>query len=177
MTITKIFSLLILLDLSACTGCEDKVWTTLPPETQTGANTFGCMIDNELFVGDNNASIFAPPAFSVGYDTDSDKIYMDVRGLMNGNPAGNISIIINHPTHDGMQAIGNIGYYPSTNVSLCREYLPSSGSEVFITKFDTINKIVSGRFQFTGYCVDSTNVKHITQGRFDLKFSINNIGE
>jgi hypothetical protein len=31
-------------------SCEEEEWTTLPPETQTGANTFGCYVNNELFV-------------------------------------------------------------------------------------------------------------------------------
>ena len=182
MTITKFLLLLILLDLSVCTGCKDKdkVWTTLPPETQTGANTLGCMIDNELFVGDNNASWLSPPPFRVGYDKDSDNIYIDVRGLIKGNQAGYISMTINHPAQNSAQEIDIIGYYPSTNISSCRAYLPTSVGEIFISKFDMINKIVSGRFQFTGYCIDgdSTNVKQVTQGRFDLKFDIiNNIDE
>jgi len=169
MTIAKFLTLLILLDLSSCVGCKDKVWTTLPPETQTGANTFGCMIDGELFVGGYFPS-WMQPVFDVNYDNDSGKLYISTAGQLNDNPGGDIIMSINHPTQEGTQIIEWIGYYPTTTISLCREYLAPTNGEVFFTKFDTINKIVSGRFQFTGYCVDSTNVKHITQGRFDLKF-------
>ena len=170
MTITKFLSLLILLNLSSCVSCDDKkIWDTLPPETQTGANTLGCIIDGELFIGGYYAS-WMTPVLGVEYDTDSDKLYIGAYGKMNDNPAGSINIVINHPTQTGTQTIENIGYYPTTNISLCLEYLASANKEVFITNFDTVNKTVSGRFQFVGYCIDSTNVKRITQGRFDLKF-------
>jgi len=48
-----------------------------------------------------------------------------------------------------------------------------------LTKFDTINYIVSGRFDFIVECDDPTacgfmqkDTIHITQGRFDLRMRI-----
>jgi hypothetical protein len=52
--------------------------------------------------------------------------------------------------------------------------------EICVTKFDTINKIVSGRFQFIGRCSDALfhfdgiGTKQITQGRFDIKLGMYN---
>ena len=167
---TKCFLLLSLLSLFACEGCEEEeIWTTLPPETQTGAQTFGCMIDDKLFVGNNRAGLLSRPAFVAGYERDTDRLYIAVEGLIDYIDAGRIYITINHPTQTGIQEIEQLGYYPSTNISSYLAYNAIANEEVFLTRFDTINKIVSGRFQFTGRCVDS--IKHITQGRFDLKIN------
>jgi hypothetical protein len=164
----------IVLILALASSCKNENFNVMPPETQSGKNTLGCTIDGDLFVGGCCAP-WMRPALSAGYYTVSDRLGIDVWGKMNGEPAGVIGISIIHPVQNSMQTIEKIRYTPRP-VILCQEYLTSTGAEVFITKFDTINNIVSGRFQFTGYCNtgDSTNTKQITQGRFDLKFDIIN---
>ncbi|MDR0542303.1 MAG: hypothetical protein LBH19_08845 [Dysgonamonadaceae bacterium] len=50
--------------------------------------------------------------------------------------------------------------------------------EIFFTKLDTVNRIVSGRFQFQGQCsnamfeIAGDSIVFITQGRFDIKLDI-----
>jgi len=162
----------LLLTLCSCDSCKEDL-DTLPPETQTGANTFGCLIDEELFIGGCCAP-WMTPVIGGEYHTISDELYAGAWGKMNGNPAGNIVIVINHPAQNNLQTIEKMVYQPRSG---CIQYLALNKAEVFITKFDTIHKIVSGSFQFVGYCGDdstSTNTKQITQGRFDLKFDIYN---
>jgi len=184
MTISKYFFLFILLNLSTCTGCKEKEWTTLPPETQTGANTFGCYIDGELFVKVH--SLFGK-ILTVNYNTESDKLYINLWGTVNGKDAsGNINMVIDTPIEGSTQKFSNAYYrsaqgtpYPpnqdqSKPIQVCYIYGTNNSGTCTITKFDTIQKIVSGQFQFVGFCIDSTNTKKITQGRFDLKMDINN---
>ena len=188
MTITKFLLLLILLDLSVCTGCKDKEWTTLPPETQTGANTFGCMIDNELFIG----GYFAPwmqTALSASYNVISDKLYIGAYGKINEQAAGSISMEIDTPRENFTQNLSLASYMPSSyhpttssTGTICINFETINDGKCTITKLDTIQKIVSGQFEFIGKCTfnynDSTVTKQLMQGRFDLKFDIiNNIDE
>jgi hypothetical protein len=165
----------IALILALFSSCKKENFDVMPPETQSGKNTFGCLIDGDLFVGGCCAPWMRVP-LTATYFTMSDKLGIDAWGKMNGEPAGAIGISIIHPAQNTVQTIKEISYNPFSTSSPCREYLTSTNGEVFITKFDTINKIVSGRFQFTGNCSNSSNpnTKHITQGRFDLKFDIIN---
>ena len=38
------------LTLSCCNNDDDNGGDTLPPETQTGANTVGCLVNGEVFL-------------------------------------------------------------------------------------------------------------------------------
>jgi hypothetical protein len=48
----KLFKLTVIMMLLALTAfsCEKEDLTKLPPETQTGKNTFGCYVNGELFI-------------------------------------------------------------------------------------------------------------------------------
>ena len=168
-----IFLLLTLTGLTNVSSCKKENLNVLPPETQSGKNTFGCLIDGELFEGGCCAP-WMHPIISAGYYIVSDKLNIVVWGKMSGNPVGNIGMAIDHPIQNSIQSTAEISYQPLS--MQCQEYLPAGNAEVFITKLYTINKIVSGRFQFVGYCNngDSTNMREITQGRFDLKLDVVN---
>jgi hypothetical protein len=47
----KLLRIVLVAALCLCSSCEE-VWTTLPPETQTGANTIGCYVDGQLHVAE-----------------------------------------------------------------------------------------------------------------------------
>ena len=56
-------SILLILLITLCFGCgnDDTITPnerTLPPITQTGANTFGCYIDDLLFIPRNGDGTF-----------------------------------------------------------------------------------------------------------------------
>ena len=44
-----------------------KVWTELPPKTQTGANTMGCLVDGKLWATGKLPGSFKFPAMSARY--------------------------------------------------------------------------------------------------------------
>ncbi|MCL1937869.1 MAG: hypothetical protein FWF52_05690 [Candidatus Azobacteroides sp.] len=170
--LTALLYIFAFLDFSSC---NKEVLNEMPPETQTGANTLGCLIDGELFVGGCCTPWMTPP-FNALYNTVSDKLYLSSYGKVNVNNSGCIDMEIYHPIQNNIQTNALMFYYSTSESSTCVRYLTSTNREVFITKLDTVNKIVSGRFQFTGYCSndDSANTKQITQGRFDLKLNIDN---
>ena len=59
---------LLLITLSSCNSNDDNSFTpTLPPATQTGANTFGCYIDGNLLVPRDGDGTFNSPSHGVDY--------------------------------------------------------------------------------------------------------------
>ena len=168
-----IFLLLSLTGIINVSSCRKEPPNEMPPETQTGANTLGCLIDGELFVGGCCAP-WMHPIFSVGYYTISDKLRIGAYGKMNDQASGGIYIEIDTPRENVLQKFSIASYNPSTG--RCIRYEAFNDGICTITKFDTIRKIVSGQFQFIGYCggIDSTDTRQITQGRFDFKYDTYN---
>jgi hypothetical protein len=75
------------------------------------------------------------------------------------------------------------GLEPLTERISCGTSVSENEGTVFLTKYDTINNIVSGTFEFTSRCAgwvrnyetkelaypNTDSVFHITSGRFDIK--------
>ncbi|MEO8860424.1 MAG: DUF6252 family protein [Ginsengibacter sp.] len=155
----------------------------LPPETQIGANTFGCLIDGNAFLPkgpslspilqcayqylntDYSKGFFfqlsASHKFStndlsgIGIYTDSLPIIEGTFNLGDDHKGGAYGLYLRY------NGAGNINLYSKANL----------GGQLTITKFDEVTQIVSGRFWFN--VVDSTTVDtiHITNGRFDMQFT------
>ncbi|MFC4263684.1 hypothetical protein ACFOWM_12385 [Ferruginibacter yonginensis] len=148
----------------------------LPPITQVGANTFGCLI---------NGKLYTPKGF------EQNKPNFDM--IVDPNNNGNVDIRTFRK--DGLKTSSlsfscfNIfssdifilpfsdifpNYIDDINSNVC--YFVSSQNNfrkgsLKITRYDLTNKIISGTFEFTLF--DSTiscDTIHITQGRFDKKF-------
>jgi hypothetical protein len=152
----------------------------LPPETQTGANTFGCLVDGKLLV---------PYSDDSGYEPLIKELQSPYGGLFRAR--GNYykdkrSYLSCGFTMKYIQKAGIYQLTPNRNnpnfeitdgaiASIGEEYFymlnPKSTFTVEITKFDQKNYIVAGRFYGTLYHEkDSTKKIEITQGRFDVKF-------
>jgi len=174
MTITKFLSLLILLDLSFCIGCKDKEWTTLPPETQTGARTFGCYVNGELFVK-GKETLFHPLLIASYYKNNNS---FSISCTSNDNQSigmqlNNVEVNISKPISEA--------YFFSYGAN-CYCFSEKEIGEIIITKFDTISGhafgIVSGQFQFKGQCSDNTlnitgdSIVYVTNGRFDTVLGV-----
>ena len=177
---TSYLTMFLLFILVCSYSCKKENFNVLPPETQTGQNTLGCLIDDELYFGG-----YLPPlghqAIGAEYHKISKMLIIDSYGEMNGKAAGSLSIEIdNEPRQDSVQKIFHASYLPYPRSSECFMFSVVDEGEICVTKFDTINKIVSGRFQFIGRCSDDmfrsagTATKQITQGRFDIKLDVYN---
>jgi len=159
-------ALFIALPLS-CVEPEEP--TELPPETQKGANTFGCLVNGELFV--------AQPHFS-GFNVQNyvDALYINALDgnstitIFGSRKSGFIEFRIPNP-EIGKSFITNKSEYSSNG----NRFQGEDTGEIFLTKLDLENRIVSGTFEFEipllkdGEAVEDSTVK-ITEGRFDIKF-------
>ncbi|WCO01932.1 hypothetical protein [Psychroserpens ponticola] len=153
--------LVLLILLSSCKNDDDSSTPTnpvdqLPSATQTGENTFGCLVNGEPFVVTNS--------------NDQVAIYQQGQLQFGG---GGISMIINEPFSTNVEAdlVGRARYIvdPNPQVGCHYEFEDSYEGFVIFTKIDQINYIVSGTFEFSTVNDDCENI-NITNGRFDLQY-------
>ena len=183
----------MLLAFGACSSCKkdetppDPV-STLPPQTQTGANTFACLIDGQPWIPNGsggfggakpvNGGYFGPyinvPKYSIWvrtYKTDRTSINLYVRSV---TQTGRYPLNFNTNSDVGGSAnSNNFGLYAIDGATINDPdygYITTSQYTGFvdITRTDTLNQIVSGTFEFEGIDFPSGKKIKITNGRFDL---------
>ena len=144
----------------------------LPPATQTGAGTFGCLVNGEAFVETGTyfncfyQLIDGEYYFSISAENDDMEpcnIYL-----------GSIALELNEDNTYLLTSVseGNAG----AGIFFCNEledYETTSeySGELTITKFDFENHIVSGTFNFTVLNTQTNKLYVITNGRFDTLFT------
>ena len=175
------FYLSFLLLLCSFSACDKNEMNVLPQETQLGKNTFGCMVYDKLFIGGGYYSYIGFSPLSAEYNKNYNRLTISTVSKVYSDKAnGSIGLMLMNPIQDSIQKLSS-GTYSSGSLSDCFQYLILNGGEIYLTKLDTIHKIVSGRFSFKGKCADHLNefkvdgdsIK-ITQGRFDIKLIITN---
>lgn len=169
----KIISLLIITTFLACCNKDDNPIPTnpvdqLPPATQTGANTFGCLLDGQIFkpsLTNNSYQCF--------YQLVDGEYYFLVRGSKN-----NIGIFVGTEkrsitegqTINLIERLDGNGwgtYFLDTNPYTTNVI---NTGELKITKLDFTNNIVSGTFWYD--VKDNQGLIHqIRDGRFDMQFT------
>lgn len=176
------FTLLTAISMS-CRKNSDNNADSFPAETQEGKNTLGCYINDTAFISGTILFGQVRPV-NVSYYRDSTTYYkagflsiggIDARYFL--DIAGDI--VINKlqvfgPGEYNLQHVANcgsnygcddIGYH---NAKTNKTYFAESG-KLIITKLDTINNIVSGRFNFVAKDTTGNRIQ-ITNGRFDAKY-------
>jgi hypothetical protein len=167
------------LSLCLLAACNKKV-DELPPATQTGANTFGAKVDGTMWVPKG----FGPfPANDIleARMTGTSYLTINARNFASSPNETEFEILVAGITGPGTYALNNnvvlpasssYGYYVKRNFTPENEWLTSSAhsGSVTITKLDTVNKIVSGTFQFNALNLYNTPQPiSVTEGRFDLR--------
>jgi len=143
----------------------------LPPETQTGANTFGCLINGEPFVVSNTSNqtaIYQGGGLLIGGQKSINNNFSQVSIFISETNIGEIisennSYILNSnsvPKGEYYIENQNCFYFTSSNYS----------GSITITKLDNINFIVSGTFEFKSISDNCEGIIDITNGRFDLQY-------
>jgi hypothetical protein len=179
-----IFSLIIL-----SSSCKKHViqpinqLSLLPAATQTGANTFGCLVNGQAFVP-KNRSLLQGPIMQCNYIYTLGGYYFDVSGGNSNSNGTPVSILIQTDSltiKDG-QTLPLTGYAIAGEAS--GTYITSASSvsplsyfhtnsnasgQLNITHMDTIKQIVSGTFYFTA--VNNGDTVKITNGRFDMPYT------
>jgi len=168
--------LLLALITITCTSmmceCDDKTTyePQLPPETTTGANTFGCLVNGKVW---RNGGV-GFPNLSLSLNTLRDSTLI-IEALRNNNETkdGFALYITNNLISEKKYILDSINvffYYSAYNIVNNNSCTYQKWGKGFIelTRFDLKNNIVSGRFEATLYNTECDSIV-ITQGRFDLK--------
>lgn len=152
--------------LAAC-ACTKNAENQLPPATQTGANTFGCLINGKPFTATRPTPI-GMSGLSTGtvyyvIDFSDPGLLINVTPWEKNSPIG---IRINIPDFKG------VGIYREEEF-LFNSYPvnPNTNSHVNVTKYE--KGILSGVFQ-AEITRSNGNKVSITHGRFDLKDKFSN---
>jgi hypothetical protein len=155
---------------SGCSLLSPSPKETLPPATQTGANTFGCYVNGKLWLpkGYNGTSNLSP-----GYDPNfNGKIIFDIATyrIVSDNSRQYFDIAITGMNKEGVYPVdthsGNVYFsINSCDYSYSDATVFKQGS-ITITKLNL--PIVSGTFDFKIYKSGCDTIK-FTQGRFDIK--------
>ncbi len=165
-------------------SCTKDNHNEFPAATQEGKNTFGAYIDGKPFIAGSTLFGTIYPVNAL-YCSDATILYnkgffsiggIDARYSVVGI-AGNIGInklnvfgtgeypLVDRAGYSTNFNLDGIFYY---NEKSGKTYLAESGN-LTITKLDTINRIVSGRFHFAAKDSLGTKVQ-ITGGIFDAKY-------
>ncbi|MEE1898700.1 DUF6252 family protein [Flavobacterium rakeshii] len=162
--------------ITACNNDDDKAAqdpvNLLPAATQTGENTFGCLLDGEVFLPSGGIN----PLDCV-YQYVDGGYYLGLQGNKRNSDGDLIMIAIGT---NGLQIFQNETYQLLENINgnaqgiygyRINNYYTSQTytGELTITKLDTENQIVSGTFWFD--VQDNQGVVHqIREGRFDMQY-------
>ena len=167
--------ILFLLSVNCSKKNEDK----LPPATQAGANTFGCLIEGKAWI---------PTGGGIGSGINATRggFFQDAAGKLNIYIAASyyhdgIEIYLKHITSTGTFYVNsNTGVKPNVIfpesygayfIDGEEEYVTDAThtGSVKITYADTTLGIVSGIFEMQLYQKTTGKLINITQGRFDYK--------
>jgi hypothetical protein len=176
----------IILCSSQCKKTNNPPADQLPPITQTGANTFGCLINGNVWLPKGydgrflNSRITIDPSYVDGDLTvrvyrieDGKKVSMSLTsdsikstGTYLIKSPSRASFILLKSANDGSVSYCNAS---ATNYNNNNPY--NINGYIKVTRYDLTNRIFSGEFEITFNNIDcgfGDPVK-ITQGRFDYK--------
>ena len=172
-------TVLLLATLLGLSQCKKKSNPTpgnqLPPTTQTGANTFGCLLNGQAWTPQGNDGF---SNYSVSYDPTYHLGTLSVAAYrLSGNGANQQTIGFSSDSIrvNGVYFIKKGGRHQAgvvNRATSCQYYSQDAGvyckGYFTITRLDLSAGIVSGTFAFTLYKPGCDTVR-ITQGRFDKR--------
>jgi hypothetical protein len=168
---------LLLASSTACQKVEDVFVEKLPEATQTGEGTFGCLVDNKLWLPfveqtlDSKIEVdYYPLAYSVQVQAENEKPNVTSLITLHVKGAG--------PIKPGTYTLSN-GFSASCNRD-GRYQTPATGPGFLtITKVEprvvtklgitTRYDIIAGTFEFTAVNAATGKTMTVTDGRFDVR--------
>ncbi|NJN33456.1 MAG: hypothetical protein HC817_03555 [Saprospiraceae bacterium] len=166
---TWLIGLALTMTLTQCSRCKENITPSvrLPPETQTGAGTFACLINGEVWTYKDPTGITLKPAtyWEVDLQTnggtlqieglryDNDNKLIDRAGLLVDSILSKNQIILDKNIEIEVKGV----CYRKGSSPRCDDYCPSPDSKDFpyrngkvtITKFNQQSRIIAGRFECT----------------------------
>ncbi|RIH65997.1 hypothetical protein D1164_06950 [Mariniphaga sediminis] len=167
---------LLIFILFAAGSCEkENEEPQLPPITQTGAGTFGCLVNGKVW--NSEPLLFGSPLGASNNQWEDRRWIIDAVGkgytiileicrdsVIKGESTLKGSFESDEDCSNGIVHFKN---YASQTASFQTTY--DDFGKIYISRFDTINQIISGTFYFDA--VNSSGEKiEIRDGRFDVKF-------
>lgn len=168
---------LLLTQCSKCKENDPNPEEQLPPATQTGANTFGCLVNGQTWTpqgnnGTANLRVTYDPGYAGGSlsirayrfigDTDKQQSF-----ILGGAPISQVG------TYSCSMPVQYTAYFfDETKSRPCDSYYGTADltckGQLTITRLDLQAGIISGTFNFTLYKPGCDSVR-VTNGRFDKK--------
>ncbi len=173
-----LFFLFSLFTFSQCK--KNKTDPPLPPETITGAMTFGCKVNGKVFVpedGNGKPGLFVEYPY-LGNGPDGG-FHLNIPAFnYQSSPKRGVSIVT-----DSLLLFEGVSYYFEDSIGSAKAFyleeannglvvyhkLKSDTGSLFITRHDQVNKILSGTFSFSGTNDNGAKV-YVTEGRFDIRY-------
>lgn len=156
-------ALLLSTALSSCKK-EDHV---LPAITMEGKNTFGCLVNGELWLpkgrGDGSLPIFVDMTvnnfLAIYADNSNSGISIGIKDTT--------GIKLNHPypLAEGRNFVADY-YIHKDGISYQTNHQHVISGEVTLSKLQ--NQVISGTFEFATYNPDCGDTIKVTEGRFDI---------
>jgi len=147
-------------------SCKEP-FPELPPETQSGQGSFGCLVNNELVFA---AAYTWRNSLGAGASYDVSANQLQIRAECQFGQQ--FSFMIDDPYKKQDTLIDTLRYLPPGS----GEWMEATRTGYFrITRIDSINNgsnVVSGTF-FFDLNETGKNPIHVTKGRFDLNLYIN----
>ena len=177
----KLVPLLALALLTQCAGCKTNdpapkppatQLDLLPPETQTGQRTFGCLVNGQAWTP--AGSPLSGPLFSSQYGVKHLSLVANRNAISGGlTTRETIQIDIDDVNTVGVFQLTrrDISFANYQNLNTSCEYFTDAThpATVEVTRLDLVNRIVSGRFAFTLETPGCGKLV-VTDGRFDSRF-------
>jgi hypothetical protein len=179
--------LVLIATLTQCSSCKENVNPELPPETQTGAGTFACLVNGEVWRYNDPTGISLKPTTDLVFNPLDHEGRLDIYGLRYDDKnistdqigLGADSLTIRSIAKVDSQNNEMGLFYTNSKLSKCNDFftkvqIDSSKNfyrqgKVVITKLDLQAKIISGRFDCKIFQTGCDTLK-ITEGRFDFKY-------
>ena len=191
---TKILLFLTILSLVSCSSDDatpKDPFAQLPPETQTGANTFGCIINNQVFYprdgtgtllnsGGKGFKFWVAPGGTKEFNE------IEIRNLQDAKPASSMIIHLQDLHQIGVgEYVWKESNFQSSIDGLMQNYVYAkiydesvngwryygsyeNSGKVTITKYTNNNTIFSGNFSGKLRLYNGVEEIDILNGRFDI---------
>jgi hypothetical protein len=148
----------------------------LPPETTTGAMTFGCKINGKVFVprdgrgkgGLEPEYVYLGSGPGGGWFLNIPAVDWQATKTESVNVGTDSLLVTEGTTYTFKKSKG----FPSGIYLKDLEYntISDNSGQLKITKFDQVNRILSGTFFFEGTNNSTGQKVSITEGRFDIRY-------
>jgi len=163
----------LLFGLTLFFACDDDIATPtnpidlLPPATQEGNYTFGCLVNGEALRSKSTTDIVAiyqKQSLFISMGNVIKQLDTDIHLSINSTYVNESTYLLNNikPGRGEVIEISNNGYLYKTN-----EFLTG---QLTISYFDSINYIISGIFSFEALSQDGQDTIRVTNGRFDTHY-------